>query len=62
METTNFIPARPLTHQHLLPKVTIGPKERLPRNVKLHRDGDTITAIEVRCSCGEAILIECEYD
>lgn len=61
MQTSNFIPAPqagPTTNLH---KVTIGPKNELPTNIKLHKRGDTIAAIEVRCACGEIIIIQCEY-
>jgi len=25
-------------------------------------EGDTIVALDVRCGCGQRVLIECEYD
>ncbi|MEE9394240.1 MAG: hypothetical protein V3W41_17210 [Planctomycetota bacterium] len=30
-------------------------------SIVLHREGDEIKAIEVACSCGKTIIIECEY-
>ena len=32
-----------------------------PAVTQVIRDGDRITHIEVRCSCGEAITLECGY-
>ena len=31
-------------------------------HIKLHRDGDAIRLIEIRCACGETIQIQCEYE
>jgi hypothetical protein len=30
--------------------------------VVMHRDGDTVTAIEFVCSCGASTLVSLEYD
>jgi hypothetical protein len=30
-------------------------------NIRLIRDGDVIRAIEVTCTCGERILLDCVY-
>jgi hypothetical protein len=61
MPASNFIPAPQAATTAHLHKVTIGPKNELPTNIKLHKRGDTIEAIEVRCACGEIIIIQCEY-
>jgi len=29
--------------------------------ITLHKDGETIKAIEIVCGCGEVIKIDCEY-
>lgn len=34
--------------------------ERLPV-VTLNRDGDKVTRIQVRCSCGEVVELDCVY-
>jgi hypothetical protein len=34
--------------------------ERLPV-VTLKRDGDRVTRIQVRCSCGETVELDCAY-
>jgi len=62
MEISNFIPAGPATNCPPVARITIGPRERLPQNITLHRNGDVIQAIEIRCGCGEKILIQCEYE
>ncbi len=62
METSNFIPAPQLVTKTDFPKVTIGPKVQLPKNIKLHKNGDVIEKIEIQCSCGEVTLIHCEYE
>jgi hypothetical protein len=33
-----------------------------PPQVILKRDGNSISSIEVRCSCGEQILLDCVYE
>jgi len=33
-----------------------------PKRVSLIRDRDVITAVEVICSCGERIVLECDYE
>src|SRR6266481_1135931 len=30
--------------------------------VSLQRDGDRITQIQIRCACGESIVLDCNYD
>ncbi|MEQ1904037.1 MAG: hypothetical protein ABL888_07645 [Pirellulaceae bacterium] len=61
MQASNFIPALQAAATTHLHKVTIGPKTELPTNIKLHKCGETIEAIEIRCACGEIIIIQCEY-
>ncbi|QDU40223.1 hypothetical protein Mal4_45790 [Maioricimonas rarisocia] len=29
--------------------------------IRLHRNGSTVTQIEVTCKCGERILLDCDY-
>jgi hypothetical protein len=62
MELSNFILPSPAITSAPVARVTIGPKERLPSNVTLHRSGEVIQAIEVRCACGEKIVIQCVYE
>ena len=38
-----------------------GGTQTQPR-VTLRKDGSRISTIEIQCSCGEMILIDCEYD
>lgn len=30
-------------------------------SISLHREGDTIVAIEVTCGCGRTTVLECDY-
>lgn len=62
MEFRNFIPPNTVNNSLPLKKVTIGPKERLPQNLTFHKTGDVIQAIEVRCACGDTIVIQCVYE
>jgi len=32
-----------------------------PPQISFQREGDLITQIEVRCSCGETIVLDCNY-
>ncbi len=32
-----------------------------PAEVSFKRDGDRITQIQIRCSCGECIILDCDY-
>jgi hypothetical protein len=55
-----------IQHEHVAststPKIKIGPDtKRATADIKLNKDGDTITSFEVKCGCGEVIVIECEY-
>lgn len=34
----------------------------LPENVRLVHEAGVVRAIEVRCACGESIVVELEYD
>jgi hypothetical protein len=46
-----------------LPRLPEKPKVEKPAEpvVKLNRDGDVIRSIEVTCTCGERIVINCVY-
>jgi hypothetical protein len=46
-----------------LPEPKPDPKPETPAEpiVKLNRDGDVIRSIEVTCTCGERIVINCVY-
>ncbi len=33
-----------------------------PAQIELHRNGEVIEAIEVTCSCGQTMIIECVYE
>jgi hypothetical protein len=37
------------------------PPAKSDQRVRLIRNGDVVTAIEIRCKCGEVIYLECEY-
>ncbi len=55
-----------IQHEHVVststPKIMIGPHtKRATADIKLNKEGETVTSFEVRCSCGEVIVIECEY-
>jgi hypothetical protein len=44
-------------------KVTIGPKSEIsPPAIKVNRSAQGVESIEVVCSCGERIVIRCEYE
>lgn len=44
-------------------KVTIGPKADSDEQViKVNRSAEGVESIEVVCSCGERIVIRCEYE
>ncbi len=62
MQANNFFPAPHAAAAPVLQKVTIGPKTGLPTNIKLHKRGAMIDAIEIQCACGEVIIIQCEYE
>ena len=32
-----------------------------PPKITLHRNNDTIEAIEITCPCGRTMIVECEY-
>jgi hypothetical protein len=46
-----------------LPRLSENPKPEKSTEpiVKLNRDGDVIRSIEVTCTCGERIVINCVY-
>lgn len=62
MEISNFIPACSAVGAAPTHKVMIGPKSNTPHGVKLHKNGDIVQAIEVRCVCGETLVIQCVYE
>jgi hypothetical protein len=37
------------------------PAEAAPATVRLIRDGDTVTSVEVCCACGRVIILDCKY-
>jgi|ERR1041385_1072046 hypothetical protein len=37
------------------------PPQHAPPTVTFKRDGDRVTQIEIRCSCGEVIQLDCDY-
>jgi hypothetical protein len=59
------IPARQvqvLTAPALAPKLAPRPEPcREKPQISIIKEGDTVRAIEVTCSCGEKIRLECEY-
>lgn len=43
--------------------VFVGGDQAVPApKVSLIRNGDDIAAIEIRCSCGQVIVLDCVYD
>ncbi len=44
------------------PRIDAGEPGGKPPELKLHRVDGVVEAIEVRCSCGEKILIRCDYE
>ena len=51
----------PHLHERLSPPKSIEPAKPTEPVVKLNRDGDVIRSIEVTCTCGERIVINCVY-
>jgi len=35
--------------------------QRPEPNIVLHRNGDTVVAIEVECPCGQRVVLSCDY-
>ena len=57
------IPRTKMTQLTVGEKVTIGPKTESPEHsIKVHRTEAGIESIELTCSCGEKILVRCEYE
>ncbi len=43
-------------------KAVIGPKpDQTAPQVTCHRTEDVIQSIEIRCACGEVIVLDCKY-
>lgn len=62
METRNYIPS-PQTHPaRFRPKVVVGPRQPAPQELKVHKDGDIVHAIEIHCACGEIHFVELNYE
>ena len=58
-----FVALFPAGASAMSPPARTGPvpaHERLPV-VTLRRDGDRVTRIQVRCSCGEVVELDCVY-
>lgn len=47
---------------HVGPPVQSGVAKQSAPELKLHRVNGVVEAIEVQCSCGEKILIRCDYE
>lgn len=43
------------------PVVVGGESCATPPRVSLQRMGGTVSSIEIRCGCGELIVLECQY-
>jgi len=57
------IPRTQMDQLNVGEKVTIGPRMESPEHsLKVHRTDVGVESIEVTCSCGEKILIRCEYE
>ena len=39
-----------------------GPRPGCEPQVTLHREGDCVTGIQIRCSCGQLIELKCAYE
>ena len=54
--------AHPAQPSHPIPPKATEPTPKASATItRLIRDGDRITHIEVRCSCGEVITLACNY-
>ncbi len=43
--------------------VFVGGDHSVPApRISLVRDGDSITAVEIRCGCGQVIVVDCLYE
>jgi len=62
MQSGNFLPASPVSAIASAMKIKIGPRQECSKNIKLHYRGEHIDKIEVQCSCGEIILLQCQYE
>lgn len=43
------------------PVVVGGESCTTPPRVSVQRTGSTVSSIEIRCGCGELIVLECQY-
>jgi hypothetical protein len=44
-------------------KVVIGPGGSTPKHeIKVHKSNDLIQSIEIKCKCGETIIVDCQYE
>ena len=62
-QDAGFVALFPAGAAAMSPPARTGPApahERLPV-VTLKRDGDRVTRIQVRCSCGEVVELDCVY-
>jgi hypothetical protein len=56
-----------IRHRHVVqtasrPRITIGPRSNSPQpQVRLNKNGDRVESIEIQCTCGEKIVVQCEY-
>ncbi len=44
------------------PVVVGGESCATPPRISVQRTGDTVSSIEIRCGCGELIVLECQYE
>lgn len=43
------------------PVVVGGESCTTPPRISVQKTGDTVSSIEIRCGCGELIVLECQY-
>ncbi|MEP3482274.1 MAG: hypothetical protein ABJZ55_23725 [Fuerstiella sp.] len=43
------------------PVVVGGESCTTPPRISVQRSGSTVSSIEIRCGCGELIVLECQY-
>lgn len=43
-------------------KITVSEQPRHEPQVTLKREGAVIRAIEIRCACGDQIILDCQYE
>ena len=42
-------------------KLVISDQKQTPPEILVNREQDRIRSVEIRCSCGEHVILDCEY-